>query len=180
MLLQSHGGVLRLLPALPDYWAKGHINGLRARGNMTVDQAWNAGRLSLARITAHAGGKIRICYTGIGEMDVTDDAGNKAPVSVIDADNIELTADAGGVYAIVNPEAGVNNSVAAAGIEITFSDGIARTNADDALIEAFDTAGRRMASGRKGYLDLREMTPGSMVILKAVNAEGSAVRKAVL
>ena len=180
MLLQSHGGVLRLLPALPDNWAKGHINGLRARGNMTVDQAWSAGRLSRARITAHAGGKIRICYTGIGEMDVTDDAGNKAPVSVIDADNIELTADAGGVYAIVNPEAGVNNAVAAAGIEITFSDGIARTNTDDALIEAFDTAGRRMASGRKGYLDLREMTPGSMVILKAVNAEGSAVRKAVL
>ena len=74
----------------------------------------------------------------------------------------------------------MNNAVAAAGIEITFSDGIARTNTDDALIEAFDTAGRRMASGRKGYLDLRGMTPGSMVILKAVNAEGSAVRKAVL
>jgi alpha-L-fucosidase 2 len=32
MLMQSHGGVIRLLPAPPDAWPEGKMTGLRARG----------------------------------------------------------------------------------------------------------------------------------------------------
>jgi alpha-L-fucosidase 2 len=52
MLLQSDGEEVELLPALPTDWAHGSVTGLRARGGLTVDIHWTAGRLSGARITA--------------------------------------------------------------------------------------------------------------------------------
>ena len=67
MLLHSHNHEIKLLPALPDQWPDGHINGLRARGDLTVDIQWQKGRLLFAKI--HAGknaavGVIPIYYSG--------------------------------------------------------------------------------------------------------------------
>jgi len=60
MLLQSHGGEINLLPALPRCWPNGRVTGLRARGGFEVDIAWNEGRLTESTIRATIGGTCRI------------------------------------------------------------------------------------------------------------------------
>jgi alpha-L-fucosidase 2 len=70
MLLHSHNDEIRLLPALPAQWPAGHVRGLRARGDYTVDITWKGGRVTSAtvragknavgpvRVVAHAGKKV--------------------------------------------------------------------------------------------------------------------------
>ena len=51
LLLQSHTGVIALLPALPKAWARsGSFTGLKARGNLTVDCTWKDGRVTVFQI----------------------------------------------------------------------------------------------------------------------------------
>ncbi|MGN0555096.1 MAG: glycosyl hydrolase family 95 catalytic domain-containing protein [Candidatus Fimenecus sp.] len=51
MLLQSHEGFLRPLPALPKAWKSGAVSGLCARGGFTVDIAWQNCRLQSMTVT---------------------------------------------------------------------------------------------------------------------------------
>ncbi len=65
MLLQSHGGSLRLLPALPaDRWPDGWVRGLRARGGFVVDLRWAGGRLVEAGLAATVDGPCRVRADG--------------------------------------------------------------------------------------------------------------------
>jgi len=62
MLLQSHGGQIYLLPALPKSWPEGKVAGLRARGNCDVDIYWKDGKLECAVVQSLTGGPVRIRY----------------------------------------------------------------------------------------------------------------------
>ena len=50
MLLQSVGDEIELLPALPKSWPTGSVKGLKARGNLTIDIAWEAGKVKTIRL----------------------------------------------------------------------------------------------------------------------------------
>lgn len=60
MLLQSHEGVIRLLPALPKEWATGSVKGLKARGNLTVDIAWKDGKVTSYKISGPDSKKAKV------------------------------------------------------------------------------------------------------------------------
>jgi alpha-L-fucosidase 2 len=62
MLLQSHTGVIDLLPALPSAWPSGSACGLRARGGCTVDLTWEDGILVEAVIVADHNGSCTVRY----------------------------------------------------------------------------------------------------------------------
>ena len=64
MLLQSHAGEIDLLPALPTSWPEGEVRGLRARGGITVDLAWKAGRVTTYRLTSRSPEKVTVRVNG--------------------------------------------------------------------------------------------------------------------
>jgi alpha-L-fucosidase 2 len=64
MLLQSQSGEIHLLPALPQAWAEGVVTGLKARGNVTVDMVWRAGKLISATLRSPAAAKVAVRFQG--------------------------------------------------------------------------------------------------------------------
>lgn len=81
MLLQSHNGVLQLLPALPPTWVKGHIKGLLARGGFEVDLEWENGLLKEAVICSRLGNPCTLIY-GEKRITIQPAAGKKVKLNM--------------------------------------------------------------------------------------------------
>lgn len=62
MLLQSQGGEIELLPALPAAWPEGSVRGLCARGGHVIDIAWNGGKLQSATIVSRLAATVNVRY----------------------------------------------------------------------------------------------------------------------
>lgn len=72
MLVQSWGGEVRLLPALPSAWPSGEVTGLRARGGLTVDLNWTGGRVARVTLKGPPGAVVKLRY-GVVLREVTLD-----------------------------------------------------------------------------------------------------------
>ena len=64
MLLQSHAGEISLLPALPAEWPEGKVTGLRARGNLTVNIEWKAGKVTNYQISSPTPQPVKVRVNG--------------------------------------------------------------------------------------------------------------------
>ena len=97
MLMQSHGGEIKLLPALPKAWPSGRVKGLITRGAFELSVYWKDGKLEEARIISRTGNRCKVRYERPVEvtsrgMSVATDRGEPGIV--------EFETVAGGEYTI--------------------------------------------------------------------------------
>ncbi|THF87376.1 glycoside hydrolase family 95 protein [Deinococcus sp. KSM4-11] len=82
LLLQSQGGDLRLLPALPPHWTQGAVRGLRARGGLSVDVAWADGHLTEVILRRVAGDPARPVTVHYLDRQIPVKVDSAAPVTL--------------------------------------------------------------------------------------------------
>ncbi|WP_188191185.1 glycoside hydrolase family 95 protein [Nonomuraea sp. SYSU D8015] len=95
MLVQSHHGVIHVLPALPSAWRTGSVRGLRARCDVTVDVWWRDGTAEKVTLRAGRTGEITVRAAG----RVCDEQGDEVAVRRTD-DTVSWDAEAGKAYTI--------------------------------------------------------------------------------
>lgn len=83
MLLQSHESFIRILPALPESWHEGEIDGLMARGNFRFKLTWKDDKLRQGLVTSNLGGDCALRYDG-KIMLVYDEDGNEIETAFSD------------------------------------------------------------------------------------------------
>ncbi|KAF1710711.1 glycoside hydrolase family 95 protein [Pseudoxanthomonas sacheonensis] len=83
MLLQSWGGSIFLLPALPQAWREGSVRGLKVRGAAGMDLSWKEGRLSMATLTSARGGRYNVIL-GEQSLDMELEAGQSRRIRLQD------------------------------------------------------------------------------------------------
>ena len=60
MLIQSHEGMISILPALPSALSSGSFKGLRARGNVTVSASWQDGKIEKLKLRSPVDGDVTV------------------------------------------------------------------------------------------------------------------------
>jgi alpha-L-fucosidase 2 len=94
MLVQSHEGIIHLLPALPTEWTSGEFRGVRTRGAFELDLIWENGSLKSVDVLSIAGLNCKISVEG--HVNVST---NGNPVQLTKGDGyVEFPTKAGHLY----------------------------------------------------------------------------------
>lgn len=149
MLLQSYGGVIRLLPALSPYWVNGSIRGIKAEGNFEVDQTWKDSKLTQVVIKSGAGLECHLNYAGITKAKITTENGQDVAFKIIDDNTVKFPTVAGKSYFVTIGEEGAVEAI----------------NASNGTVEYYNLQGVRVANPQGGIFIVRE---GNKVYKKVI------------
>jgi len=98
MLVQSHEGIIDLLPALPDEWINGRFNGVCARGGFELDFKWQNRKITAVEILSKAG---TICRIDAGRKFDVIKNGRKIDSKNNKDGSVEFKTVKGGLYKLV-------------------------------------------------------------------------------
>ena len=97
MLMQSHEGVIDILPALPSSWENGKFDGVCARGAFELDMEWNDGMISRIDLLSKKG---QTCRINPGtKVKVTSD-GKRVRTKTLDDGTIVFDTKSGASYTL--------------------------------------------------------------------------------
>ena len=100
MLLQSQAGEIELLPALPKAWSTGKVSGLRARGGVEVDVAWNGGLPTTATLKPSVDGVQKLRIADGVRIRAVRDGRQTIPAPSVKESVASLNLKAGHVYMV--------------------------------------------------------------------------------
>lgn len=179
MLLQSHGGVIRLLPSLSPYWTAGHIYGIRGEGNFEIDQEWKEGKLTEATVRSGSGKECRLVYEGVADAKITDATGSEVAFERIDDNTIAFPTIAGGEYTIAMGGGAGVESLVVASPRIRFANNVATIDDPRGSLAAYSLDGRLVAASATPSLDLSGFS-STALLLKGTTPAGVTHLKVVL
>jgi alpha-L-fucosidase 2 len=76
MIVQSHTGIIELLPALPAGFRDGEVRGICARGGFELNITWKQGRLQQVEVRSNAGKPCRLHYSN-KEISIQTQSGGR-------------------------------------------------------------------------------------------------------
>lgn len=100
MLLQSQLGYVQFLPAVPEQWNTGHVEGIVARGNFEINMNWSEGKADRFEIKSRNGNTFTGEYENIAAYAVKKSDGTKVETTAITDNKISFPTEAGETYTI--------------------------------------------------------------------------------
>ncbi len=163
MLMQSNAGYINLLPALPDVWADGSVEGLVARGNFEISMSWADKRIESASLLSNNGGEAVVQLDDAALATVTDSDGNVIDFEAVSEDRISFNTEAGKTYTI--------SMIPAPEETIEAPTGLTAVKTEDGSVELnWDAA---EAEGEISYNVYRQIEDGEWIEIETENAETS-------
>ncbi|MEV1023404.1 glycoside hydrolase family 95-like protein [Streptomyces sp. NPDC050264] len=102
MVVQSHGGPVRVFPGVSARWPDASIQGLRAQGAFVIDAVRAAGATRWVRVHSEAGAPLVLDHGIAGDIDVRDEHGRRLQFRATGVGRAEMKLPKG-TTALVTP-----------------------------------------------------------------------------
>ena len=99
MIMQSHEGVIDLLPALPKEWSTGHFEGLCTRGAFELDMEWKNGQIIRVEVLSKKG---QTCRINLKEIVKVTNRGKRVSTKTEKDGTIKFATKAGERYMLTS------------------------------------------------------------------------------